>query len=152
MVDQRIDIRSKEGFSIFIKFLAIVFIAMSFLVIGDYPAMAAIFSFICLLILTGRSGVEIDLKKKTYQEYMLFFFMIKIGKPKSYEKIENILVQDEKVENKTILGTKVKNVFIVFLHFSNGNKVQLISEDNKASAVTKAKILGERISVPVNVR
>ena len=52
-----------------------------------------------LLILTGRSGIEINIISKTYRSYYSFFF-IKWGKQMSFNKIEKLYINANKVTQK----------------------------------------------------
>lgn len=150
MSDKRIDIQSKYGFSLPVKLLAVVFIVISFYIIPDYPAVAAILSFLCLLILTARSGVEIDWEKKTYQQYMSFFLVIKMGKPVKYDAIDHIYITSGKnITNSLFSSGRNKIVHQAVLKFANGKTTPIMEETDKDAVIKKAKVVGKKLGVEV---
>lgn len=130
--------------------MAIVFIAVTFMIISEYPAIAAILSFICLLILTARAGVEIDKNKKTYQEYMTFFYFIKMGKPVKYDSMEYLFISSREVLKRTIFGSSKKDtVHSANIQFKSGDTVKLIAERNKEDLKRKAEVIANQLDLEI---
>ncbi|MGK7390846.1 MAG: hypothetical protein ACNS60_10855 [Candidatus Cyclobacteriaceae bacterium M2_1C_046] len=148
MSNKRIDIQSKHGFSLPVKLLAVVFIIVSFIIIPDYPAIAAILSFLCLLILTAKSGIEIDMAKKTYQQYMSYFWIIKMGKPKSYDEVDHMYITSGESITKAVFSSG-KIVHQAILKFMNGDKIPLIEESDKQVVRRKAEVVAKKLGVEV---
>lgn len=138
-----IDIRSNVGFHWGFKALAIFFIGISFLVISEYPVLAAFLSFSCLLILTGRNGVEINKKDKYYKPYMAFLYVIKMGKPVHYEKLHHLTIKP--AEPASVKKLAKYQCFLV----ADDQMILLITDKNLKALEEKTEVLSRKLQVPV---
>ena len=150
-----ITIRSGEGFPWHIKVLAVIFIIVSIIIVAEHPAISAILSFVCLLIFTAHSGVEIDMKNKTYREYMSFFYFLRMGKTEKYNNIEYLFVNSDNVSQKIYTprtlnsSTFTHREYNAFVKFDNGDKIKLWSQTSKEILLSKLKTLAHQLNTSV---
>lgn len=155
MQKNKFDIKTGEKFPWPFLLLAVIFIIIALAVIADYPAIAAILSFLALLIFTGRGGLEIDLENQTYREYMSFLFIMRMGKPVKFDSVENIFINTGNVGRKistahTSHSTTFKNqVYNAFIKFSNGDKVKIMSRKKKQPLLDYSAALAQQMHASV---
>lgn len=153
MASQLINIRSKTGIPLSFKFVAIGLIILSLVIIPQYPIFAGILAFFSLLILTARSGIEIDLDQKTLKEYNSYFYIVQMGKPEKYEALAYLFINSANVVQtlnspRTLQSARVRDVeYNLFLKLSDGDKIKLWSQKDKEEMLQKGKVLSNKMNV-----
>lgn len=155
MKNNKFDIKISEGFPWYFKILAGIFIIISLLVISNYPFVAAILSFLSLLIFTARSGLEIDLEKNKYRQYMSFFWVIRMGKPVKIKDVEYIFINSDKVSRKIYTAhtshssTFKDREYNAFIKFSNGDKIKIMSRKKKQPLLEYSSALAKQMETSI---
>lgn len=151
MKNKKFDIKTGERFPWHFKILAVIFIVIALIIISNYPLIAAILSFLSLLIFTARGGLEIDLEKNIYREYMSFLWIIRIGKPVKIKAVEYIFINSDTVSRKkytahTSQSSTFKNrEYNAFIKFSNGDKIKIMSRKNKQPLLEYSTALAKQM-------
>ncbi|MEM9855834.1 MAG: hypothetical protein AAF843_00660 [Bacteroidota bacterium] len=107
-----------------------------------------------LLILTGRSGIEINIISKTYRSYYSFFFL-KSGKQVSFNKIEKLYINANKVTQKvytahtTQSSTFESRKFDAYIKFDNGNKEYLCSSKDLSNLKNQISPLAKVLNISI---
>lgn len=155
MQKNKFDIKTGERFPWPFYLLAVLFIIIALVVIADRPAIAAILSFLALLIFTARGGLEIDLENQTYREYMSFFFIMRMGKPVKFNSVENIFINSGNVSRKIYTAhtsessTFKDRKYNAFVKFSNGGKVKIMSRKDKQPLLEYSSALARQMNTSV---
>jgi hypothetical protein len=129
----------------------VAFIVIALIVISGYPFIAAILSFLSLLIFTARGGLEVDLEKKTYREYMSFLWVIRMGKPVKIKAVEYIFINSNNVSRKIYTAhtsqssTFKDREYNAFIKFSNGDKVKIMSRKDKQPLLEYSSALAKQM-------
>lgn len=134
-------------------FVGILLIICFLALISVYPIAALVLLVTGLGLITGRYGVQIDVGKKKYREYISLFGFIR-GKWVSYDSLEKIFInsgtESQTIYSRTNQGYTMRNqVFRSFLKFDDGNKIALFKHKNKSVLRSKVDDMAQDLSIVV---
>ncbi|MEM7109437.1 MAG: hypothetical protein AAF519_14525 [Bacteroidota bacterium] len=154
MEQSKFDIRSGALFPWYYQLVGVLFTLIGLIFILENLIIALILIPIGTLILTGRSGIEINTIAKTYRSYYSFFF-IKSGKQFPFQAVEKLYVNANKVKQTmytahTMQSSTFENrQFDAYIKFDNGKKEHLSSDKKKDKLMNRLKPLSEAVALPI---
>jgi hypothetical protein len=135
-------------------FVAGIAILLAIPMASMHPWIASLFVLGSIFVFTSFEGTEIDLDSRRFREYTSFF-LLKTGEWISFEEIEKIYVNKNKMRqtmtpSRTGFTTSVTfSEFSAFVKFSEDEIVQLIKHKNKKKVLSRAKVWSEQLNVPL---
>jgi hypothetical protein len=154
-LQKKIDIRYGSLFPWPFQFIAGIVLIVAASLIVERTIVAVAFMILCGLILTASEGTEIDLERKTFQEYKSFFF-VKTGTKEHYSGMEKIFINTSKSRQQmytahTTKSSIYENIeYNAFLKFDDGTKIQLLQRRNKADLMKRVKKIASELDVLVD--
>lgn len=110
------------------------------------------FVVIGMAIFAARTGVQLNLDKKTYKEYT-WILGLRFGKEEPYPGIEYVFLKENKVSQKMsarLASTTVHSeVFDGFIRFSENDKVRVFRGKTKEEVMKKLMDLSAQLNVDV---
>jgi hypothetical protein len=141
-----VDIKA-ESFPWFVKLIGGLFLFTALIVILDYWWVSIVLVTVGLTLLTGYSGTDVDPVNNTFREYNSYLFM-RTGATEKYDRIERILINDEKVATHTAHPSRLyffnSIVYNAYIKFVDGRKLFLTSRKDKAKLI---KLLSQVVTV-----
>jgi hypothetical protein len=121
-----------------------------------YPLQLASFQLACacgITILTTHYRLFIDLKQKSYMEYVSLLGL-KVGRDRGrFEHIEYIFIKKSRVSQ--VLNSRVQSTTIHkwqydgYLKFSEQNKIHLITLENRVKLKAKLSVMATQLNTKV---
>ncbi|HYG01634.1 MAG TPA: hypothetical protein VD927_04270 [Chryseosolibacter sp.] len=150
-----VDIPTGALFQFHFHFMAIIVMVVAFAVIKVYFLVSLILLTVGGFILSGRSGIQVDMNNNLYREYLSFFF-IKWGKFSPFNNIEKIFINSSKV-TRTMYGPMsnrsasfTNRKYNAFLKFDDGTKLLLMSKGNKDKLLRNVKVINARLKTIID--
>jgi hypothetical protein len=148
----RIDFKTAGYFSWYIHLAAVFFVILGFALLSINLIASLILFFICLIFFTTHYRLSIDLKNKTYHDY-LWILGFRIGEKGSFDSIEYLFIKSSNVSQTMNLrvasSTIRKEVFDGYLKFSEQKKIHLLTMDSKESLLKKLNSISKLLKVAV---
>ena len=112
-----------------------------------------VLSFLLILIWTSFYILEIDVEKKTYRDLTSVFGRT-FGKAVDFNEIENVFIKSS-IVSQTIHGfgpnsyEKKDYEFDAYLKFTNGEKLFLVSDDDKKELVKRLQTVLKKLGTEI---
>jgi hypothetical protein len=135
-------------------FAAGIAILLAVSIASMHPWIALLFILGSIFVFTSFEGTEIDLNSRRFREYTSFFLM-KTGEWISFEEIEKIYVNKNKMRqtitpSRTGFTTSITfSEFSAFVKFNEDEIVQLIKHKSKKKVMHRAKVWSDQLNVPL---
>lgn len=118
------------------------------------PFLAVVLIPISLFILTGKSGIEIDLSSRQYRSYYSFY-LLKFGKWLEFHSIEKIYINKNNVSQKIYTAhtnqssTFHSSQYDAYIKFGNGEKEYLASSKDLQKVTDKIEPLSKAVGISI---
>lgn len=136
MSREKIDVKSGMLFPWYFQLLALIMVVVAIPLFADRTILAAALFLLGVLILSSYSGIEIDIARKVYKEYMSFL-LIKKGKDIKYDVVERLYINKSRTRQQIYTrhtghsSTFITESYDAYALFDNGARVHLLSNRNK---------------------
>lgn len=145
----RIDIPTHHYFPFFLIALGVIILPIA--AVPIYPALSIAVLVLSFLLTSTHYRLRIELKKKTYREY-LWLAGFKRGEVKSFEAFEEIFISpvDRSFEYGMVArGRAPKKVYSAYLNLKGGEGIFLFERRSETKVLKKAEKLAARLQVPI---
>jgi hypothetical protein len=107
---------------------------------------------VSVIIFTTHYRFVVDLEHKVFHD-QVWILGFRSGEKKKFEHIEYLFIKTNKVSQtmslKAASTTITKEVYDGYIRFSEGEKVHLISKDNKKDLIAKLRPISQGLNVKV---
>jgi hypothetical protein len=127
---------------------------VAILIIKDHAVISLVLVLAGLTILTGQSGIEINQRENTYNEY-LSFIGIRKGQKLKYPGVEKIFINTSKVSQRfytahTNHSSTFSNVeYNGYLKLTDGKKIHLVGYRKKEQLMKRLRELSKFLNVKI---
>ncbi|WKN33759.1 hypothetical protein PZB74_10520 [Porifericola rhodea] len=155
MKKQKYTYYTEAYFPIYVKFLGFMMVFASLVLLSQSRYMPAIILILlAIAIFSGRYGLKLDLKQKTYREFVEIMG-IKNGKTLAFSSLQELQIRSSKVAQRMYSlsnqSSTVRHIeYDAYLILDEDVKIHLLSKKKKASLIKSIEKIRHDLAIPLH--